>query len=367
MRLVLSCCVLLLAVALGLVSWFVLHIKHSPRRFLNSNGDPDHGLSTAERLARYRTHLHAEKNPMKLFGFAYDAVEFDGELGKLRGWLVHGEQPSLSSASLDRVRNTTVIFAPGAGSTILIEPLMALPLFRRQMSTNVLALDTAGVGVSDGDNGVGFGTREYRDVLSAVDFVRARDPTSRIVLAGHSAGASASIHAATEIMVSGAAGGRVDGVIASSVFASLEEEAARVLVAGVFRNKIPASFRALVDALVGERVARLLAAAVHLISWSHGEWLREPCDSLRLAAAAATADPRKMQFLIIHGGDDALVHVDNVQRLAKIASGSKVQVSTCVVPSASHKFADLWSRTEQDGSCIPESLSRFLAAVAQHE
>jgi alpha/beta superfamily hydrolase len=380
MRCLLSSLVLLLAVVVGAISWFVLHIKHSPRRFLNGGVDPDHGcactdthhtphtclslsnslpyffsLSVAERLARYRT-LHANENPRTLHGFDYDAVEFAGEEGALRGWLVHGAPPPGG-------RNTTVIFSPGAGSTILVEPLRALPLFHAY--ANVLALDTASVGGSDGDNGVGFGTREYRDVLAAVEFVRARDPTSRIVLAGHSAGASASIHASTEIMVSGAAGGRIDGVIASSVFASFEEEAARVLVAGVFRSKIPASIRGLVDALVGERVARLLAAAVHLISWSHGEWLREPRDSLERAAAVANADPRKMQLLIIHGGDDALVHVDNVHRLARAtASGSKVEVSSCIVDGGSHKFSQLWSKPT---SCIPHSLQRFFAAVAQHE
>jgi dipeptidyl aminopeptidase/acylaminoacyl peptidase len=313
----------------------------------------------AERLARYRA-LHANENPRTLHGFDYEAVEFAGEEGALRGWLVHGAAPPDG-----HTRNTTVIFSPGAGSTILVEPLRALPLFHP--FANVLALDTASVGGSDGDNGVGFGTREYRDVLAAVEFVRARDPTSRIVLAGHSAGASASIHASTEIMVSGAAGGRIDGVIASSVFASFEEEAARVLVAGVFRNKVPASVRGLVDALVGERVARLLATAVHLISWSHGEWLREPRDSLERAAAVANADPRKMQLLIIHGGDDALVHVDNVHRLARAtASGSKVEVSSCIVDGGSHKFSELWSHSNPT-SCIPNSLRRFFAAVAQHE
>lgn len=360
-----AACALALAALLGVIVGGVVHVKHSPRRFLNGGVDPDHGLSVAERRERYRA-LHAERNPRSLFGIDYEEVEFAGELGSLRGWLVPALEPpnDKNPEPNNNGSSITLIFAPGAGSTIMLEPMLALPLLRRH--ADVLAFDTASCGASDGECGVGFGNREWRDVLAAVEFVRARRPHSRIVLAGHSAGASASIHAASEIVVAGAAGGRVDGVIASSTFASLEDEAARVLVAGLFRNKLPPRVRWLVDALVGERVARLLAATVHLISWSHGEWLREPRDSLRAAAAVAASDSRALQLLIIHGGDDALVHVDNVERLAAAAaSGAGVNVATCVVPRQSHKFAELWSVTD-DTNCIRQSLERFFSAVRRH-
>lgn len=350
------CCGVLAVAVVGALLGGVAHVKQSPRRFLNNGVDADHGLSAAARHERYRA-LHAERNPRTLFGVDFEPVEFAGEHGALRGWLV----PAASSEA----SGVTLIFAPGAGSTTMLEPMHALPLLRAH--ANVLAFDTASCGASDGDCGVGFGNREWRDVLAAVDFVRARLPASRLVLAGHSAGASASIHAAAEIVVAGAAGGRVDGVIASSTFASLEDEAARVLVAALFRQKLPPRVRWLADALVGDRVARLLAAAVHLISWSHGEWLREPRDSLRAAAAVAASDARTLQLLIVHGGDDALVHVDNVERLAAAAAGSAgVNVATCVVPQQSHKFSELWSVTD-DSNCLRRSLERFFAAVRRNK
>jgi pimeloyl-ACP methyl ester carboxylesterase len=301
------------------------------------------------------------QNPRALYNVEYEAVEFTGPAGTLRGWFVPGVRSPSSAGAV----NTTIVFAHGAGSHIVLEPLRALPALRR--FANVLAFDSASCGASDGDGGVGFGNREWRDVLAAVDFVLARDPSSRIVLAGHSAGAAASIHAAREIVLENlnlsdplAHRRRVNGVISSASFASLELEASRHIFSGFLRRNLPDRWRAVADVLIGERIARFLAAAVHVLPLSHGEWLREPIDSVRILASAAT---RPLRLLIIHGGHDPVVHVDNAATLAAAAADrdSWVNVTQCIVPRVSHSFIELWSRVES--TCIGGELERFFAAL----
>lgn len=357
-----KCCVLLLAIVVAAIAVLVgvifAQIRHSPRRFLRSS-DPDVALTGAERRARC-IQVRESQNPRALYNVEFDPVEFAGPAGTLRGWFV----PAVVRPSSGSV-NTTIVFAPGAGSHIVLEPLRALPALRR--FANVLAFDTASCGASDGDGGVGFGNREWRDVLAAVDFVLDRDPSSRIVLAGHSAGAAASLHAAREIVLenlnvsdSRLHRRRVSGVISSASFASLEAEASRHIFSGFLRRNLPDRWRAVADVLIGERIARFLAAAVHVLPLSHGEWLREPIDSVRILATAAT---RPLRLLIIHGGHDPVVHVDNAATLAAAAADrdSWVNVSQCIVPRMSHSFIELWSQLES--TCIGGELERFFAAL----
>lgn len=348
-------CVALVSVVLGvLLRLAAVHVTQQPRRFLHGQTDPDLALRGADRIARCGQ-VRERQNPRSLFRLDFDAVEFAGPLGTLRGWFVPGAP---------RRVNTTIVFTPGAGSHIVLEPLRALPVLRQ--FANVLAFDTASCGASDGDNGVSFGNREWRDVLAAVDFVLARDPSSRIVLAGHSAGAAASIHAASEILADDRhrqLPRRVDGVISSSTFASLQGEATRHLVSGFLRGRLSPRWRAVADALVGERLARWLAALVHIVPLSHGEWLREPVDSLRRIVSGAT---RPLRILIVHGEHDSVVHVDNAGLLAAAAAGaattaSRVNVRQCIVPRMSHSFIELWSQIES--TCIGSELEQLFAAV----
>jgi pimeloyl-ACP methyl ester carboxylesterase len=355
-----------LAVALGVLA---VQFTHQPRRFLHGQTDPDLALRGADRIARCGQ-VRERQNPRALYKLDFESVAFAGPAGTLRGWFVPATSSS-SSTSSNRP-NTTIVFAPGAGSHIVLEPLRALPTLRR--FANVLAFDTASCGASDGDSGVGFGNREWRDVLAAVDFVLARDPSSRIVLAGHSAGAAASIHAASEILADqdNTKLRRVDGLISSSTFASLQNEAVRHIVSGHLRGKLSPRWRALADALVGERLARWLAALVHIVPLSHGEWLREPVDSMRRIVSLAT---RPLRILIVHGEHDSVVHVDNAALLAAAATSpaaesgatssidNGVALRQCIVPRMSHSFIELWSQIES--TCIGSELEQFFDAVSQ--
>lgn len=142
-------------------------------------------------------------------GLRYEEVAFSSRTDglRLKGWLVTAPENRL-----------TLICAHGYRQNRAQEDVPLLPLVQALAGRgiNVVMFDFRNCGESAG-NLTSVGQYEVRDVLGAVDFVRARpELNSRIALLGFSMGAAVAIMAAAQEPA-------VAAVIADSPFADLQE------------------------------------------------------------------------------------------------------------------------------------------------
>ncbi|MGC3955999.1 MAG: alpha/beta hydrolase [Propionicimonas sp.] len=157
---------------------------------------------------------------------------------------------------------------------------------------SVLLFDFRGNGDS-GDGRQSLSHFEQRDVRAAVDFVRHRQPGSRIAVVGFSMGAAATILAAAEDQ-------RIEAVVADSAFAVMTD----VVAAAYARYRLP-------DAMVP--VANLLNRAVHGYSF----------DEVRPVDRIAAIAPRPM--LLLHGTADQVIPYHQLARLVEAAGSGAVE------------------------------------------
>jgi len=124
-------------------------------------------------------------------GLQYETVSFASRTDalNLQGWLIKAP-----------ANKQTVLFAHGYGKNRLQNDVPLLPVVQVLVNHgyNVVMFDFRNSGASDG-NLTSLGQYEVRDLLGAVDFVRARpDLSQKITLFGFSMGAAVAIMAAAE-------------------------------------------------------------------------------------------------------------------------------------------------------------------------
>lgn len=150
--------------------------------------------------------LALEKNPQDV-GLSFENVEFPSRYDSLaiKGWLI----PAQNS-------DKTIIFAHGYRRNRADDDIPMLNLARDLVDRgyNVLLFDFRNSGESGG-NLTTVGQLEVRDLLGAVDYIKAKPEISRkIILLGFSMGATTSL-------LAGAREPEVDAVIADSPFANM--------------------------------------------------------------------------------------------------------------------------------------------------
>jgi uncharacterized protein len=227
----------------------------------------------------YRPKLTAQESPLQQFGFTFETVSFDATDGtRLRGWWIPAQS---SDAGLSERSTRTVVICHGLAGSKSTQLLLARDLV--PAGYNVLVFDFRAHGESAGQT-VTFGDLERRDVLGAVQWIRATHPNESETLfgVGVSTGATALIAAAADPSAEGQA---ISAVALYAPFAQLNDVADSVL-SDYFLP--PLNWLSL---HVGLPMASLQSGA-HLTTFSP-------------ATLAEHLWPRPV--LIIHGVDDSIV------------------------------------------------------------
>ncbi len=259
-------------------------------------------LTYAGISAYVATHITAERHPAlgtpADVGLAYDPVTFESAVDhiQLRGWYIPARQTRaiilVHGIDGNRWENQT------QWPTILVPALVA-------HGFDVLTFDLRAHGESGGDH-VGLGSLERRDVQGAAGFLQARGiKPGSVGLFGQSFGAATALNAAA-IMP------EVAAVVSDSAFADarplLDQEVHRY-------TGLPPIFTPGIAAVSG------LLYGIDL--------------SATPAKAIAQIAPRPV--LLIHGGADTRIPVDNAYRLKAATSSDTVEL--WIVPGVDHTLA----------------------------
>jgi fermentation-respiration switch protein FrsA (DUF1100 family) len=252
------------------------------------------------------THPHRHLNPAvspAAQGLAFENVNFASRGGdvNLAGWFIPNQ--AAPGAGTPPARRAVVI-VHGKDSNRTREygghaPEVAAGLKQRDMA--VLLIDLRGHGTS-GDARFTLGIKESFDVLGAVDFLRARGyPAGSIGLLGQSMGAAATIYAA-------AAEPAIGAVISDCGFSDIGPVMAREWrhTTGLPNVFLPAT-----------RLWSFLIMGVDLAA-------------VRPVSVIGQIAPRPV--LLIHGGADALVPVEQVHALHSALPSAELWI----IPGASH-------------------------------
>ena len=133
--------------------------------------------------------------------FGAESVEFKSESdATVKGWWCPIES-----------RRATVLLLPGIRANRL--SMVDRARFLRRERYSVLLIDLQATGETKGDH-ITFGYKESRDVLAAVDFIRNRDPTTRIAIIGSSLGGAAALLATPPL--------KVDAMVLEAVYPTIE-------------------------------------------------------------------------------------------------------------------------------------------------
>lgn len=238
---------------------------------------------------------HPQRHPINetpaVMGLDYKDVTFPSREDHLqiKGWL-------LPAANSDR----TVIIAHGYRNNRLQDDVPALSLAGELVNAgyHVLMFDFRNCGESDG-NMTSIGQYEVRDLLGAIDFVRAHpDIAHRIALLGFSMGASTAI-------LAGSREPAVDAVIADSPFADLNRHLGSK--AYPFHD--------------------LLMPELSLLTGINPE---------QVSPVKAVQDFSPRPLLLIHGDADGDISVENSREILRAARAAGSKASLWVVPGADH-------------------------------
>jgi pimeloyl-ACP methyl ester carboxylesterase len=229
---------------------------------------------------------------------------------RLAVWDCRQSQPPAESSS-----RLTAVIIHGWGHS-RIDMLAWVQPWRREFQ-RMIVYDLRGHGESTGPSRLGDG--EERDLLALIE----RLGNDRIVLIGHSMGATIAIRAAASDDV---AAKRVVGVIACSPYAEFHPSLQGRLRGGDY------SARPLTD----------LALA----------WLR--LRGIRPPGALPAAASVRLPTLVIHGSDDRMVPIDHARRIAAAAGADLLEAD-----HAGHRDAFQSSRAEA-------RVRRFLAGIGRN-
>ena len=258
----------------------------------------------------------APTNPREL-GLDFEPVTFFSRDGlRLGGWFV---------PTAGRARGTIVLCHGHAGS--LDADLHYVPAFH-QHGYNVLQFDFRAHGRSEGQH-VSMGYLERRDLLGAIDFLRARG-ISKVGVLGFSMGGAVAVSTAAECP-------SIVAIVSDGGFARI----LTTLQMGIQQRGVP------------PWLARILGAVVvRLVGW-------------RLSCHLSDADPVDLigrisprPLLLIHGGRDRYVPASEVEMLYDSAGKPK---ELWAVPEAEHRQVDQVRPEEY----ITRVLAFFDAALAQ--
>jgi pimeloyl-ACP methyl ester carboxylesterase len=174
---------------------------------------------------------------------------------------------------------------------------------------------------------------------------------------GHSAGGAAALlaqHLAQHRRE------QADALVVSGTFTSLVDVATRIATAPLWRQRLSTRAQTLLNAFVGERVARLVANVVVHAMWltaGRHATLTTPFEAAQLLSTQQQQQQQQQHTLFIHGSDDALVHVDNAHRFASLG------YTTCIVPRGGHNLREL---LRLGASSVGPSLHALLQLMHHH-
>lgn len=246
------------------------------------------------------------------FGLDYQAVRIPTLRGRrLSGWLL----PAPGSAC-------TLVCVHGWGSNAELMLPIALPLHRAGM--NVLLFDARNHGASDADSFSSL-PRFAEDLGRAIAWLRREhvDRAGRIVVLGHSVGAGAALFEATR-------NAQIRAVISIGAFADPDQLTERYLARLRLPMPVVLLAKRYVEWLIGHRFASI--APVNTIR-------RVPCP-----------------VLLVHGGADRTVPIDDARCIA--AAGDPSRVRLLEIDGAGHDSVD---RIEQHAGALLD----FLEPICQ--
>lgn len=249
-----------------------------------------------------RVYVHC-LDPMKSLGLEFANFDAQNPL-PVSGWSVPQKGELLGTAVL--------VHGGGADRRAMLKHVPYL----NAAGFHVLLIDCYNHGLTKGDgSGIGFGGRESKSVLAAVDWAVSNVPGAAnhpVAVMGTSQGAFAALMAAAK-------NPRIVGVVAENPYASVRS--------------------VLLDFPGYDWVPRPVRGGALLIL---GALLEDPLDSLDIGAFAKNLSGRRV--LIIEGEDDKVTPPIHAQRVYEALPGDKKEL--WMVPGASHEF--VWNVAKKE-------------------